>query len=243
MPSIDLYCLLIFITSQDSTTALPVSCISYSLSSSPWLSFALLHPWTLFLRLIWKSSLSLSLSHISLLSVTFHRSLSDVVSLVSLCCVYLMVDLSSRDGSFLSSRCEQLCASVCFLSRPPPREKCPDHFSDYICCVYFVITLFLLFAIGKIFFDIQHLHIFIWTIYISQWSNISFTVILNQSVFMCMHVCKKFLMVFFCFCFCFLTIVYMYQCARCTDWRAQTIYTFRIIFLLKKLRLISWTPS
>lgn len=118
MPCIDLYCLLIFITSQDSTTALPVSCISYSLSSSPWLSFALSHLWTLFLRLIWKSGLSLS--HISLLlSVTFHRSLSDVVSLVSLCCVYLMVDLSSCDGSFLSSRCEQPCVSVFSISTAP----------------------------------------------------------------------------------------------------------------------------
>lgn len=49
-PTIDLFCLLIFIASQRGTTALPVSCISYSLSFSPSPSFARPHPWTLFLR-------------------------------------------------------------------------------------------------------------------------------------------------------------------------------------------------
>ncbi len=60
-----------------------------------------------------------------LLSVTFHLSLSDVVSLVSRRCVYQMVDLSSCDGSFLSSVCEHLCTSVCSLSClfPPGEEN------------------------------------------------------------------------------------------------------------------------
>lgn len=126
-PTIDLFCLLIFIASQDGATALPVSCISYSLSFSPWLSFALPHPWTLFLCLIYESTHSISLPPLSLisllLSVTFHLSLSDVVSLVSRCCVYLMVDLSKCDGSFLSSVCERLYLSVYFVSCLPPREE------------------------------------------------------------------------------------------------------------------------
>lgn len=49
--------------------SLPVSCISYSLSFSPSLSFALPHPWTLFLCLIYKSTHSVSLPPLSLISL------------------------------------------------------------------------------------------------------------------------------------------------------------------------------
>lgn len=137
--SIDLSCLLIFIASQDSTTALRVSCISYSLSSSPLPSFALPHPWTLFLRLIPKSTHSVSLPPYLSPSVTFHRSLSHVVSLVSLCCVYLMVDLSWRDGSLLSSVCEQLCTSVCFLSCLFPHGRgVSGPFFLWLLCLFYV---------------------------------------------------------------------------------------------------------
>lgn len=105
-PTIDLFCLLIFIASQDGCTALPVSCISYSLSFS-----------TLAVFFSFSTPLnSISASHLwvhplvcllfSLSSVTFHLSLSDCVSLMSLCCVYLMADLSYCDSSFLTTVCE-----------------------------------------------------------------------------------------------------------------------------------------
>lgn len=94
-PTIDLFCLLIFIASQDGTTALPVSCISYSLSFSPWLSFALPHPWTLFLCLIYKSthsvSLPLSLSYLS-------PPLCHLPSLSVRCCVLCVSVLCISDG-------------------------------------------------------------------------------------------------------------------------------------------------
>lgn len=82
----------------------------------------------------------LCLSSLPCPSVTFHPSLSDVVSLVSLCCVYLMFDLSRREGSFLSAACERAVHICVFsiLSLAPSRGKCPDH-SFCCCCVYFVL--------------------------------------------------------------------------------------------------------
>lgn len=94
-PTIDLFCLLIFIASQDSTTALPVSCISYSLSFSPSLSFALPHPWTLFLCLIYKSTHSLSLP----LSPSYlSPPLCHLPSLSVRCCVPSVSVLCISDG-------------------------------------------------------------------------------------------------------------------------------------------------
>lgn len=48
-----------------------------------------------------------------------------------------------------------------------------------------------------------------------------------------MHTIKSIFM----FCFVFFNLVYMYQCARYTDWRAQTIYTLRIFSFLKKIKI------
>lgn len=97
-PTIDLFCLVIFIASQDGPTALVVSCISYSLSFSPSLSFALPHPWSLFLSRLWvhplalSRSLSLALSLISLLLLCHPPSLS------VRCCVPCVLMLRISDG-------------------------------------------------------------------------------------------------------------------------------------------------
>lgn len=82
-------------------------------------------------------ALSLSLSPLFLSSscVTLHLSLSDVVSLVSSCCVYLMVDLSQCDGSFLSSVYERLCMSVYFVSCLPPGREMSRLFFVLLLCL------------------------------------------------------------------------------------------------------------
>lgn len=82
-------------------------------------------------------SLSLSLATLFLSSscVTFHLSLSDVVSPVSSCCVYLMVDLSQCDGSFLSSVYERLCMSVYFVSCLPPGREMSRLFFVLLLCL------------------------------------------------------------------------------------------------------------
>lgn len=80
-------------------------------------------------------SLSLALLFLSSSCVTLHLSLSDVVSLVSSCCVYLMVDLSQCDGSFLSSVYERLCMSVYFVSCLPPGREMSRLFFVLLLCL------------------------------------------------------------------------------------------------------------
>lgn len=114
-----------------------VSCISYSLSFSHSV-LRLFHTLELYFcaSSISPPSLFSSLLFLPLLlSVTSHLSPSDVMSLVSLSRVYLMVDLSWCDGSFLSSVCERVSTSVYFVSCLPLGGKCPDH---SFCCVYFL---------------------------------------------------------------------------------------------------------
>lgn len=91
-PSIDLSCLLIFIASQDSTTALPVSCISYSLSSSPRLSFCSSTPLN-----------SISASHLEVRPLCFSSSylpppVCHLPSLSVRCCVPRVSVLCVSDG-------------------------------------------------------------------------------------------------------------------------------------------------
>lgn len=101
-PTIDLFCLVIFIASQDGPTALVVSCISYSLSFSPSLSFALPHPWSLFLSRLWVHPLALSRS--LSLSLALSRSLISLLllchppSLSVRCCVPCVLMLCISDG-------------------------------------------------------------------------------------------------------------------------------------------------
>lgn len=135
-PSIDLSCLLIFITSQDSATALPVSCISYSLSSSPGclLLFGTLElyfcvssgsPASLFLPLISLSScLSPSIAPCQVLCPS------------CLCVVYIWW------VTFLSVTAPFSPRGVFSVSPPPPGEKLPGRFCSFGClpCLFCVIA-------------------------------------------------------------------------------------------------------
>lgn len=136
-PSIDLSCLLIFMASQDCPTALPVSCISYSLSSSPSPPSALPHPWTPFLRLASESTRSASLPLISPLPVCHLPSLSVrcCVPRVSLLCISDVWPFSA--WRLLSLRsvwacCAHLCVFY-LVSRSLEREMSRPFFLLLLC--------------------------------------------------------------------------------------------------------------
>lgn len=145
MPTIDLLCLLIFIASQEGTTALPISCIFYSLSFPPWLSFALPHPWTLFLCLIYKSAHASLPPSLALLSLS--SSLSPSISLcqmlrpLCLCVVYIWwLTFPSVTAPFSPQYVSSSARLVYFVSClvvPREENECPDH-SFCCCCIYFV---------------------------------------------------------------------------------------------------------
>lgn len=126
MPPVDLSCRLIFIASRDRTTAPPVSCISYSLSLSPSPSSALPHPWTLFLRLIYKSTRSLSLPPSPSLPSSLSPSISPCQVLCPSCLagVYIWwLTFPSVTAPF-SPRCASGSARLCivYLVSPPGEE-------------------------------------------------------------------------------------------------------------------------
>lgn len=127
-PTIDLFCLVIFIASQDGTTALTVSCTSYSLSFSPSLSFALPHPWTLFLCLIsWvhplRFSPPLSLSPLSPPPLSPSISLCQMLRPLCLHVVYIWwLTFPSVTAPF-SPQYVSDSACLCILYRVSPWEE------------------------------------------------------------------------------------------------------------------------
>lgn len=140
--TIDLFCLLIFIASQDSTTALPVSSISYSLSFSPSPSFRSSTPLN-----------SISASHLRVHPLRLSPSylsppLCHLPSLSVRCCVPRVSALCISDGwPFLVWRLLSLlsmwaalhvCVFSIMSSFLPPWEENVQTISFCCCCVYFV---------------------------------------------------------------------------------------------------------
>lgn len=137
--------LLIFIASQRGTTAVPVSCISYSLSSPP-ACLLLLHTLELYFCV---SSISppTPLFPRSLTLLSLSSSLSPSISLcqmlrpLCLCVVYIWWLTFPGVTAPFSPQCVSSSArSVYFvfcLVFPGEENGCPDH-SFCCCCIYFV---------------------------------------------------------------------------------------------------------
>lgn len=139
-PTIDLFCLVIFIASQDGPTALAVSCISYSLSFSPSLSFALPHPWSLFLSHLWVHPLSLSPLFLSPPPVSPSISLCQMLCPLCPHVVYIWwLTFPSVTAPF-SPQYVSDSACLCILYLVSLLGgKCPDY-SLCCCCVLFCVT-------------------------------------------------------------------------------------------------------
>lgn len=169
------------------------------------------------------------------------------------CCVPRVPVLCISDGwPFLAWRLLSLLAvwaapRVCVFSICPLTGKMSNIFVVVVVFSYeYFVIILLFFRIGNIFFIFSIYLIICTYIYVCQWTHITF----NHSASVCfITVCPSFYAhhkkYFYVFLF-FFYLVYMYQCARCTDWRAKTIYTLRIFSFLKKIKiniLISNTPS
>lgn len=125
--TIDLFCLLIFIAGQDGATALPVSCISYSLSLSP----SVFHTLELYFCV---SSISPPPAFVS-------PSLSPSISLCQMLCpsclrvVYIWWLTFPRVTAPFSPQCASASARLCifYLVFPPGREMSRPFFLLLLC--------------------------------------------------------------------------------------------------------------